>query len=93
MKKVKLFVTEELKYRREIIADVPDSMSDESLERALDKAQGGAESADDFAALLKRSGIVISESWDDSMDSPDFGEVECDDYTWIEQPEAPVTTE
>lgn len=93
MKKVKLMVTEELKYEREVIAEAPDGMTDDQLEKALDRAQSGADSVDEFVGLLSRFGIVVNDAWDDSMNSPDFGEVECDDYEWISGPEDTEATE
>lgn len=86
MKKVTLKVDEILKYTREVVIEVPDDMTEEDLNNALDEAQRRADCVEDFVSRLTRnSEIVAKEPWDDSTDSPDSVEVECDDYEWGEE--------
>jgi hypothetical protein len=79
MKKVILEVAETLVYRREIEVEVPDEWNEDHLEHLLNKAQR-EEFLDDFMHVLKKNGVDISNGWDDSLDSPDSCEVECDGF-------------
>lgn len=82
MKKVRLDVEEKLRYRREVEVYIPDDMDDSDLEDALDAAVNRSESLDDFIRLLEREGIRC-DGYDDSLDSPSYMEIECDDYDFI----------
>jgi hypothetical protein len=83
MKKVKLNVLETLKYQREIEVKIPDDMSEDELNRILDRAQRGT-NLDEFLHRLESNDITFG-VYDDDLSSPYDSEVECDDYTLIEE--------
>lgn len=89
MKKVVLKIQETLKYNREVPILIPDEMTEKEFNRILDNAQRGAESVDDIVYHLKHSGAGIkqTEPYDTDLDSPDYEEVECDDYEFIDDEE------
>lgn len=87
MRKVILKITETLKYQREVPVEVPDFLSENDLNHALDHAQRSAESIDDMVIELRRYGINQTASYDRDLDSPWDVEIECDDYEWISDEE------
>ncbi|MCC3380714.1 hypothetical protein ACFQ5D_10820 [Paenibacillus farraposensis] len=85
MKKVLLTVMETLKYEREIVVEIPDEMTDEQLEKALNKAEQNFGGVSDFLYDLKPYGITNSSGFDESTDSPADMEAECTDYERIDE--------
>jgi hypothetical protein len=83
MKKVKLNVLETLKYQREIEIAIPDDMTEGELNEILNRAQRGSD-LDEFLHRLEGNGISFG-VYDDDLSSPYGMEVECDDYTFIEE--------
>jgi hypothetical protein len=84
MKKVKLVVSEILKYNRKIIVEVPDNMTDAEIENALNEAEREFGGADEFVHALKKHGIQNHEGFNSDLDSPDEIESECEDYEVLE---------
>ena len=84
MKKVSLDVEEKLHYRRRVVVLVPDNMSDEHLENVLDEAQR-EDSVSEFVYALKRHGIECPDGYDDDLSSPNYSEVECDYYEFLDE--------
>lgn len=84
MAKVKLEVEETLKYRREIIVEVPDEMDDGDLEQALNMAQKH-DNLQDFMLELEDHGIEAPDGYDDDLSSPSDMDVECDGYDFIKE--------
>jgi len=80
-------VTETLKYEREIPFVLPEGMSEEEFESALDKVQRNADSADDFIYGLKGYGIKQEGDYDRSYDSPSDFDAECDEYDVVSEAE------
>lgn len=86
MKKVRLEVEETLSYRREIDVLVNDDMDEDELENILSKSERSAESLDEFIWNLRDYGVTC-DGYDDSLDSPDSVEIECDQYDFIDEDE------
>lgn len=84
MRRVTLSIEEKLVYRREIDVLIPDEWDEADLEDVLERAERSNDMLSDFMYDLKKAGVDISEGWDDSLDSPDSGDVECDDYEFLE---------
>lgn len=86
MKKVKLLITETLKYNREVIVEVPDLMEKSDIEDALDNAErnAGFEGVDGFVHTLKKQGITNPDGVDKDLESPNSVEAECYDYKFLD---------
>lgn len=86
MRKVKLMVTETLKYEREIIVEVPDDVCETKLEGLLDVADraGYADGVDGFVRALERRGVQNPDGYDTDLSSPSSYEAECDDYEFLD---------
>jgi len=90
MRKVKLSVREKLEYLREVVVYLPDDMSERDLENELDEAQrGGDIGLSDFVYTLRNAGIALAEPLDDDMDCPNFMEIECHEYDFLDDDEGP----
>jgi hypothetical protein len=87
MKKVRLNIQETLRYQRQMIIEVPDSMTDDRLINFLDKAQRKAQAAIDIGFILEdfSSEINVIEQPDESTDSPWDSEIEIDDFDYINE--------
>ncbi|ELK38792.1 hypothetical protein D478_27846 [Brevibacillus agri BAB-2500] len=83
MKQVILNVTETLRYTREVKVEIPEQMTESELNNALDAAQRG-EYMSEFVYVLERKGLKLIEPVDEDMSSPDWSEIECDDYKFVE---------
>jgi len=86
MKKVRLEVEERLTYRREVDVLVPDDMDGDELEEILSIAERSVDSLGDFVWKLRGYGVTCDE-YDESMDSPDSVDIECDGYDFIDEVE------
>lgn len=82
MKTVKLSLEETLKYRREIVIEVPDSMTEKELEQLLNETTRKSEQSADVPYDIKKINpeVVITEFPDSDLDSPDRMEVEINDW-------------
>ncbi|MDO3680407.1 hypothetical protein [Paenibacillus ehimensis] len=80
MKKAILYVTETLTYEREIVVLLPDEMSEESLNTALNAAERRVDFMSDFVINLANQGIQVVGQIDDDLSSPDNCEIECTAY-------------
>ncbi|KKO51115.1 hypothetical protein [Paenibacillus sp. DMB20] len=80
--KVKLMITETLKYDREVIVEVPAHMTERDIEEALNKAERnyGFDGVDGIVHALKRQGITCPDGFDQDLSSPNSVEAECYDY-------------
>lgn len=78
MKKINLSLEETFKYRREVVIELPDTITEKELERLISKAERESELASDVPHMIKRINpeVVIVEYVDDDMDCPNDMEVE-----------------
>lgn len=79
MKIATLRIKDVFTYEREVNIGLPDAMTEEELQAALNRAERGAENSDDILHSLKRSGIT-HEPYSRDFESPDDSEAECVDY-------------
>jgi predicted nucleotidyltransferase len=86
MKKVRLNIQETLKYQREMVIEIPDDMSESTLNGFLDRAQRKAQAAIDISYILEDFSDEINtvEQPDESTDSPWDTEIEIDDFDFID---------
>jgi hypothetical protein len=76
---IKLSITETLKYQRQMTIDVPENMSEQTLNSILTEAERYTFSAGEFADKLDDcNGITVIERPDEDMSSPYDAEVESD---------------
>ncbi|MDP4087360.1 MAG: hypothetical protein Q8934_22610 [Bacillota bacterium] len=87
MRKVRLSIQETLKYQRDMIIEIPDDMSESTLNSFLDKAQRKAQAAIDVGYILEdfNDEINVIEQPDESTDSPCDTEIEIDDFDFIKE--------
>jgi len=84
VKKVKLKIEERLTYRREVIVKIPESMDESELNKALNLSERKSEFIDDLIHYLGDFGIECPDGYDDDLSSPDTGEVECYEYSFLD---------
>lgn len=84
MRKAVIEIEEKLSYRRRIDVLVPDHMTEDELEAALDRAEL-QDSISDFIYVLRDYGIECPKGYDDDLSSPDHSEVECDYYEFLDE--------
>jgi hypothetical protein len=77
--KVKISITETLKYQEELIVIQPENMTDAEFEHILDGAEKQCNSADDMSYFLERYGIKTTGITKSFPDSPFYEELEIDD--------------
>lgn len=80
MKKVRISIQETLKYQKQMVFAVNDNVTDYEINKALDKAEISASTADDVALILGNifEGLEVLEIpyWNGPYDS----EIEIDEY-------------
>lgn len=84
--KARLSITEKLSYTRIVDVELPEEMTEAELEDLLEDADRSffIQSASDYIRKLQDSGIRPLDCVDDSLDSPDDVEVECETYEPID---------
>lgn len=81
MRRIEIRVTEKLRYTRSVLVDVAEGFTDTDLEKLLDKAERHSGTVDDVTIILTDDPRVkLAERPDNDYDSPDYTEVEIDEY-------------
>lgn len=82
MKTVTLFLEETLKYKREVVIRVPDSVTEKEVEQLINKAMMDTEKSTDVPYAIKKinPGIVVTKLPSKELDSPDAMEVDIKDW-------------
>lgn len=85
MKTVKVSIEETLKYRREMVISVPDTMTDKELNKLLGGVERGSEQASDMPFEIQKLNpeIKVIESPDEDLDNPDDMSVEINDFNEV----------
>jgi hypothetical protein len=81
--KVRISITETLKYQEELVVIQPDNMTDSEFEAIIDGAEKQCSSADDMSCFLDNYGIETVGMTKSFPDSPYYEELEIDDLTNI----------
>lgn len=79
--KVRISITETLKYQEELVVIQPDGMSDSEFDAIIDGAEKQCTSADDMACFLENHCIETVGMTKSFPDSPYSEELEIDDLT------------
>lgn len=77
--KAELSIKETLVYKRHIEIELPDGMDEDDLHSLIEKIESRSISdLSDYTERLERAGVKLIEEVDNSLDSPDHTEIECD---------------
>lgn len=80
MKKVEIAIEEKLTYHRNMKIEVPEDMTEKTLNEILDAAQNRAQSSSDIPLILEKFGVKTIVHPDESFSSPWDVEIEITDY-------------
>ena len=85
MKKYEIQIREQLTYRKQAIVEVPDTMTDSEFERVLDSLERSADSSNDMRFVADRYGVKVVINNPDDWSSPDYSEVEIEEYDELKE--------
>lgn len=86
MKKATLGIEETLRYKRSMVIEIPDEMTESELNNILDKVQAKADTASDIPYLIEKLkvGIVIKKMPDTDTSSPSYTDTEIEELDIID---------